>query len=158
MPKIALLSDIHGNLPALQQVVADLQRRGVERVFNLGEHVSGPLWPKEAAQFLMGQDWVHIQGNHDRQLVSQDSQEHGPSDRCTFQHLNETELSWLKSLPSSLEVDNALFLFHGAPSSDKTYLLETDEHSRVRLATQTESKAWRLFGAQPYKALDLILT
>ena len=119
MQKIALLSDIHGNLPALQQVVADLQRRGVERVFNLGDHVSGPLWPKETAQFLMGQDWVQILGNHDRQLVSQDPGQHGPSDRYAFQHLNETELSWLKSLPSSLDVDNALFLFHGAPSSEK---------------------------------------
>ena len=38
MQKIALLSDIHGNLPALERVVADLQRRGVERVLNLGDH------------------------------------------------------------------------------------------------------------------------
>ena len=56
MPKLALLSDIHGNLPALQQVVADLQRRGVERVYNLGDGISGPLWPAETAQFLMAQE------------------------------------------------------------------------------------------------------
>jgi predicted phosphodiesterase len=56
MQKIDLLSDIHGNLPALQQVVADLQRRGVERVFNLGDGISGPLWPKDTTQFLMAQE------------------------------------------------------------------------------------------------------
>ena len=44
-----------GNLPALEQVVADIQRRGVERVLNLGDHVSGQLWLKETVQFLMGQ-------------------------------------------------------------------------------------------------------
>ena len=138
MQKIALLSDIHGNLPALQQVVADLLRRGVERVFNLGDHASGPLWPKETIQFLMAQDWVHILGNHDRQLVSQDPGQHGPSDRYAFQHLNETELSWLRCLPASLVVDQQLLLFHGAPSSDATYLLETIEHGRLRLAAQAE--------------------
>jgi putative phosphoesterase len=138
MPKIAILSDIHGNLPALKQVVADLQRRGVERVFNLGDHVSGPLWPKETAQFLMVQDWTHIQGNHDRQLVSQNSAQHGPSDRYAFQHLNETELNWLRDLPASLVVDQQLLLFHGAPTSDSTYLLETIEYRRLRLATPVE--------------------
>src|SRR5512136_205754 len=106
MQKIALLSDIHGNLPALQQVVADLQRRGVRRVFNLGDHLSGPLWPKETAQFLMAQDWVHILGNHDRLLISQDPAQHDPSDRYAIQLLGEAELSWLSSLPSALEVQN----------------------------------------------------
>jgi predicted phosphodiesterase len=138
MQKIALLSDIHGNLLALQQVVADLQRRGVERVFNLGDHVSGPLWPKETAQFLMAQDWVQILGNHDRQLVSQDPGQHGLSDHYAFQHLNETELGWLRCLPASLVVDQELLLFHGAPSSDATYLLETIEHGRLRLAAPAE--------------------
>jgi predicted phosphodiesterase len=146
MPTIALLSDIHGNLPALQQVVADLQRRRVERVFNLGDHLSGPLWPKETAQFLMAQDWVHILGNHDRQLVSQPPAEHSPSDRYAYQQLGETELGWLRSLPTTLEVQNefwepAFLLFHGSPSSDSTYFLETVEHGHVRLATRAEIHA-----------------
>jgi hypothetical protein len=55
-PKIALLSDIHGNLPALLQVVADLPRRGMECILNLGDHLPGPLWPAETAQFLMAQE------------------------------------------------------------------------------------------------------
>jgi len=138
MQKIALLSDIHGNLPALEQVVADIQRRGLERVFNLGDHVSGPLWPNETAQFLMAQDWVQILGNHDRQLVSQNPAQHGPSDRYAFQHLNETELNWLRCLPTSLELEHQLLVFHGSPSNDATYLLETIEHGRLRLAAPAE--------------------
>ena len=39
MQKIATLFDIHGNLLALHQVVADLQRRGVDRIFNLGDRL-----------------------------------------------------------------------------------------------------------------------
>lgn len=145
MSPLALLSDIHGNLLALECVVADLHRRGVQRVFNLGDHLSGPLWPKETAQFLMAQDWIQILGNHDRQLVSQNPAQHSPSDRYAFEQLNEPELNWLRSLPSSLEVENefwepAFLLFHGSPSSDTIYFLETVEHGRARLATQAEIK------------------
>jgi predicted phosphodiesterase len=86
----------------------------------------------------MAQSWTHIQGNHDRQVVSQDPAQHGPSDRYAFQHLNETELSWLRCLPASLEIDHQFLLFHGSPSSDKTYLLETIAGGRTRLATPNE--------------------
>ena len=51
--RIALVSDIHGNLPALEAVVADIRRRGADLIANLGDSISGPLWPLETAQFLM---------------------------------------------------------------------------------------------------------
>ena len=47
--RIAVVSDIHGNLPALQAVVADIARRGVDSVVNLGDSLSGPLLPRETA-------------------------------------------------------------------------------------------------------------
>ena len=40
--RIAVIADIHGNLPALEAVLADIQRRGVDRTINLGDSVSGP--------------------------------------------------------------------------------------------------------------------
>lgn len=55
MHRVAGLSDIHGNRPALTEVLADMATRQVEMVVNLGDHVSGPLWPKEAREFLVGQ-------------------------------------------------------------------------------------------------------
>ena len=45
MSTIALIADVHGNLPALEAVVADIAAHGLSRVVNLGDHVSGPLWP-----------------------------------------------------------------------------------------------------------------
>lgn len=47
--RIALLSDIHGNLAALEAVVADARRRGVDEFINLGDSLSGPLMPLETA-------------------------------------------------------------------------------------------------------------
>jgi predicted phosphodiesterase len=42
------IADIHGNMPALEEVLADIERRDVDRTINLGDCVSGPLWPREA--------------------------------------------------------------------------------------------------------------
>jgi len=51
--RIAVISDIHGNLPALKAFVRDIKRRGVDAVVNLGDSLSGPLLPLETAQFLI---------------------------------------------------------------------------------------------------------
>jgi predicted phosphodiesterase len=44
--QLAVIADIHGNLPALEAVLADIARRGCDLVVNLGDIVSGPLWPR----------------------------------------------------------------------------------------------------------------
>ena len=67
--RIALVSDIHGNLPALEAVIEDTRRRAVTAVVNLGDSLSGPLLPLDTARFLMKQDWVQLAGNHERQLL-----------------------------------------------------------------------------------------
>ena len=51
--RIAVVSDIHGNLPALDAVLADIAREGVDVTVNLGDIVSGPLWPGETCARLM---------------------------------------------------------------------------------------------------------
>ena len=79
--RLAVLSDIHGNLPALKVVLADLNARGADMVVNLGDSLSGPLLPRETAEFLMAQPWVHIAGNHERQLLAGGTKPLGPSDR-----------------------------------------------------------------------------
>ncbi len=138
MQKVAILSDIHGNLAALEAVVADLQQRQVEAVFNLGDHASGPLWPKETIQFLMKQNWIQIKGNHERQLLNQNPAKQGASDRYAFQALNQVELDWLARLPTGVKVQHDFLLVHGTPLSDSTYFLETVECGHVRLATRAE--------------------
>ncbi|MCE1252898.1 MAG: metallophosphatase family protein [Anaerolineae bacterium] len=137
----ALVSDIHGNLPALEVVTADLKSRRINTVINLGDHLSGPLWPLETARFLMQQDWIHITGNHDRKTVSQPPAEHNPSDRYAYQSISGVELAWLGSLPADLHLGEQIFLFHGAPGSDTTYLLENIVNERLSLAAPADIRA-----------------
>ncbi len=138
MQKIAIVSDIHGNIAALEKVVEDIAARQVDRVFNLGDHISGPLHPRETLEFLMRQNWVQILGNHDRQLINQDHKQHVLSDRYAFSLLTSSDLGWLKTLPASTMIGDQFYLFHGTPLSDTTYLLDTVEHGRAKLATQAE--------------------
>ena len=136
--KIAVVSDIHGNIPALEEVVADMKRKVVDCVVNLGDHLSGPLWPKETVQFLMKQDWLQISGNQDRQLIKHDPSTHGLSDAYAFKVLNNMEKDWLNLLQPNVRLEENIFAFHGTPLSDTKYLLETIENGRARLASRSE--------------------
>jgi predicted phosphodiesterase len=50
--RLAIISDVHGNLLALQAVLADIKTRGVDGTVNLGDWVAGPLWPAETFDLL----------------------------------------------------------------------------------------------------------
>jgi len=138
MKKIAVLSDIHGNLIALEKVVQDIERRGVDLVVNLGDHISGPLWPKETLEYIKAQDWIHIRGNHERQLLTQAPGDMGASDQYARQTLETDDLKWLHSLPKRAEIDKEIVLCHGSPLDDKQYLLESILNGYVHLATHDE--------------------
>jgi predicted phosphodiesterase len=138
MSRMAVLADVHGNLPALLAAAEDIARRGIDRVMNLGDHASGPLWPHETVAFLMQQNWLQIAGNCDRQLVRQPPADHGGSDRFAFERLTSDQIRWLGALPATATVSDGILAFHGTPSNDELYLLEAVEDGRVRLARHAE--------------------
>lgn len=144
--RIALLADIHGNLAALEAVVADLTRRGVDAVVNLGDSLSGPLLPLETARFLVAREWIHIAGNHERQMLTLDAAGWGPSDAYAHSQLSGDELRWMASLDSMGRIADDVLLCHGTPRSDAEYFLETVEPAGVRMATAGEVED-RLNGA-----------
>jgi len=138
MNRFAVVSDIHGNILALEAVVADMADRGVEAVVNLGDNLSGPLWPLETGHFLMQQNWLNIQGNHDWNLLHQDPQRMSRSDHFAYQHLDNDLRAWLSALVPTLNLPEDILAFHGTPTVKNGYLLETTENGRVRLATPAE--------------------
>ena len=96
--RIAILADIHGNVLALEAVLADLKHRSVDQFVNLGDCVSGPLWPRETAELLRQLNWPTVRGNHDRWVTDWPREKHCRSDvfACAFQ------LAWLRTLPATL--------------------------------------------------------
>jgi predicted phosphodiesterase len=136
--RIALVSDIHGNLPALEAVLDDTRRRGVTRIVNLGDSLSGPLLPLETARFLMAQDWVQLAGNHERQLLEFARRGGGPSDAFAHAQLTPDVFDWMSSLSSAQPLDADVFLCHGTPRSDVEGLLDSIEGDHTRPATDAE--------------------
>ncbi len=148
---IAIVSDIHGNLPALEAVWAQIERAQPARVVNLGDIASGPLWPRETVQWLMAREaaeparWRTIAGNHERQALAADVARMGASDAFAARALGAPERSWLTALPATLWLDDDVLLCHGTPASDLAYFMETaiagfgvDGAPGVRAATPAE--------------------
>jgi predicted phosphodiesterase len=64
--KYALISDIHGNLPALEAVLADLDERGgVHAIYHLGDLGGYAPWPNEVVALLRERGITGIAGNYD---------------------------------------------------------------------------------------------
>ena len=138
MTRFAAVADIHGNMLALEQVIADITRRGIGTVVNLGDHASGPLWPRETVDTLMKLSWTHIRGNHDRSLSHDDPGSMGLSDAYAHKDLEREHFEWLKGLPPVKQGADGMWLCHGTPSDDMAYLADTIEHGRLRRATPGE--------------------
>lgn len=122
--KIAAVTDIHGHLPALEAVLEDVEHANVDMLVNLGDIISGPLWPVETAQLLMPMDLPTISGNHERQLLTQTPEEMDAADSYAYDTIEQNHRDWLASLPETLQLTENVFLCHGTPSSDLIYLLE----------------------------------
>jgi len=149
--RIAIVSDIHGNLPALEAVWAQIEHAAPALVVNLGDIASGPLWPRETVQWLMERSaadparWRTIAGNHERQALAPDIARMGASDAYAARALGTPERAWLASLPATQWVLDDVLLCHGTPASDLVYFMETvvpglgiDGQRGLRAATPTE--------------------
>lgn len=136
--RIAVLSDIHGNLWALDAVLADLAQRQVDMTVNLGDILSGPLLPAETAERLMALGLPTIRGNHERQVLEHEPARMGASDRWAHEHITPAQRDWIASLPVSMRVLDDVLLVHGTPSSDLVYWMVTVDPGGRRTATYNE--------------------
>lgn len=136
--RIAVLADIHSNLLALEAVLQDIAGQDCDITVNLGDIVSGPLFPRETAERLLPLGFPTVRGNHERQLVSLARSTMGSSDVFAFDTLTPEHLAWIGALPATLWLEDDICLMHAAPASDQDYLLETVEPGGCRAATIAE--------------------
>ena len=122
--KMAVISDIHGNTWALQAVLHDIKRRGIQDIVNLGDCFYGPLDPGGTAQILMQLEIPTVRGNEYRILVDTSESVSPSSTLCyTRDCLRPQHLEWLKTLPLTAVVREDFLLFHGTPGRDDEYFL-----------------------------------
>ncbi|MCV6591535.1 MAG: metallophosphatase family protein [Silicimonas sp.] len=120
---LAVLSDIHGNIAALEAVLADIDRRGISNIVNLGDSLSGPFDGLATAERLIALDLPTVSGNHDRQLVDRPKDQMGLWEAWVIDDLAPAHLDWIAALPDTAEAFGA-FLCHGTPESDEENWLD----------------------------------
>jgi predicted phosphodiesterase len=144
---LAVIADVHGNRWALEAVLQDIDRRGIQQIVNLGDHLTGPLDPAGTADLLIERDMLSICGNDDRALFSP-LEELSSSQRYTREQLTPAHLQWLRTLPATAVVADELFVCHG-DLFDAPYLLEQIEASGVCLRSTRAIEASVADIAQP---------
>ena len=134
--RLAFVSDLHGNLDALEAVVADLAEVAPDLVVNLGDCLSGPLDAAATCDRLIDLGWPTLRGNHDRQLLDRPLDRMGASDAATRPTLSDRHLAWLAALPATLAPAPGVLAFHGAPADDLAYVAEEVTAEGVRLRSR----------------------
>ena len=137
--KITIFGDIHGNLPALEAVFADMDKRGLENLYCLGDLVGYGTFPNEVIQMVRERNIPTIMGNYD-QGVGQDSDDCG----CAYKtdaarKMGEQSIAWsnrnttsdnkayLRTLKDCIPLQLGklkILLVHGSPRKINEYLYE----------------------------------
>jgi predicted phosphodiesterase len=132
--RLAILSDVHGNLAALEAVLADVRTRAPDVVVNLGDCATSPLWPRETVELLATLALPTVRGNHDRWIATAPPEKLSRSERFTHDALTAEQRATLGALPPSVRVSDDVLAVHGSPRSDVEYLLEEKVDGRLALA------------------------
>lgn len=124
--RIALISDVHGNLTALEAVLQDIDARGISRIFNLGDYVGKGPRGREVIELCRERCEVNILGNWDDFLPNPDREIDSKALAWWLAQLSDGQGEWLRGLPFShdfLMSGRRVRLFHASP---------TTVHRRVR--------------------------
>ena len=127
--KLVVISDIHGNLEALEAVFSDIDRLGLDTVVCLGDNIGYGPEPDQVLTFLRSKNIPSLMGNHEWGLLDERSlQWFNPQARRSLLQnkllLSDESLDYIESLPVNMFIDNCLLVHACPPDSIKTYLFE----------------------------------
>lgn len=157
--KIALFSDIHANLPALEVFFRDIEKTKPDAVYCLGDLVGYNIWPNEVINEIRRRGIPTIAGNYDFGIgrssddcgcayKSDEEKANGAvSISYTNSIVNDEQRNYLRSLPAHINLEFQLnndklnlLLVHGSPRKINEYLFEDrDEKSMLRIMEQANA-------------------
>ncbi len=122
--RLGVISDVHGNLPALEAVLEDMP--SVDRLVCAGDVVGYNPWPAECVDELRDRGVPTVQGNHDRAVASDDAAGFNGMARAGVDYardqLDAGAIGWLGALPPERHVvDDRVKIVHGHPNDPDHY-------------------------------------
>jgi predicted phosphodiesterase len=141
LDRIAVISDVHGNVTALRAVLADIEARGITRVVNLGDVIGKGPRGSEAVQLTREACEVTVRGNWDA-FVTRNAVHQSRVGQWTRDELSDADLAWLAALPATCEFlisGRRIRLFHASQTSEfvRVRVRHSDEQFRG-MFTNTE--------------------
>jgi predicted phosphodiesterase len=157
--KIALFSDIHANLPALEAFFKDVDNRKPDAIYCLGDLVGYNIWPNEVVNEIRKRGIPTISGNYDFGIgraindcgcayKTDDEKANGSvSISFTNEIMKDEERRYLRTLPAHIKVEFQLnqdklnlLLVHGSPRKINEYLFEDrEEKSMLRIMQDADA-------------------
>ena len=138
--KIAVISDIHGNIYSLMRVLEDIDDQKVDTIICLGDLVGYGPHPNETVNLIKKRNIPCIKGNYDASVVDgtytyiRETNINSFSLPWTVEELRSAHKYYLNNLPTSItmEFNNKTIRFtHGSPNAINEYLLEDGENTSV---------------------------
>jgi predicted phosphodiesterase len=147
MDRIAVISDVHGNVTALRAVLADIEARGITRVVNLGDVVGKGPRGSEAVQLTREACEVTVRGNWDAFIARHAVHEFAVG-QWTRDELSDADLAWLAALPATCEFlisGRRVRLFHASQASEfvRVRVRHSDEEFRGMFTNTDFTGAFR---------------
>lgn len=147
--EIAVISDIHSNLPALEAVKAEVESRNPDSVVCLGDVIGYNPWPAECVEIV--RDWcdVILQGNHDRDVA--DPSVYRQNEMAyegllwSEEQLSSEQFEWVQALPEQMQVecgDVSYRIVHSHPEKTDSYVRPRDFPRMRPLLENDEMGCW----------------
>ncbi|USZ71123.1 metallophosphoesterase family protein [Natronosalvus halobius] len=132
--RIGLCSDVHGNLPALEAVLADLP--DIDALVCAGDVVGYNPWPAECVDRLRDLEVPTVMGNHDRAVARETTFRFNAMAAAGVElareRLTDAQREWLASLPDErLAFDGQVKIVHGHPADPDRYTYPQDFSPRL---------------------------
>jgi predicted phosphodiesterase len=121
--RIAILSDVHGNLPALEAVMADIDAQDPDEVWCGGDLGWGGPWASECIGMIRAMEWPTVKGNTDvwitgdPQTITSEEDRNHMRDLAVHHAVSEDDARWLVNLPLGHTGLGSILLVHGTPES-----------------------------------------
>lgn len=143
--KVALIGDVHANLPALEAVLAHAHAQGVEAIWNVGDFVGYGAFPDEVVRRLREEEAVSIAGNYDLKVLQFKEKKDkwrdkkAPEQYVAFQYayenLSKKSRKYLRFLSQEIRMrvkGRRILLTHGSPASSTEHLTSDTPRKRLR--------------------------
>ena len=143
--RVALVGDVHANLPALEAVLEHAESQVVEAIWNIGDFVGYNAFPEEVVQRLRAEGAISVIGNYDLKVLkfpTKDAKwrakkrpEKYLAFKWAYESLSEQSRAYLASLPRDVRFEGAGrrgVLAHGSPASVSEHLYVDTPEERLR--------------------------